>query len=151
MSNQQCTLAKVVTEQTGLMIATSDPSDKHKFIDITENYKLAPTTTTATTTTTHSPHSMYPYPLPSKDCSIQVNCSEGEIVKDFTVTVTLSNNGPMVRTVDGRVVVMATQYNGDCPVPIHYMQFSGKITPNRSMSHNKYTPSCSYYYRFVNF
>ena len=128
MSNRQCTLAKVVSNKCGQMIITADPEDNSRYLDITSEYKeLIPSNDKYP-----SPSSQYPYPPPSKDCSLNIACSKsGGICEDFTITITLTNNGPMIRTVDGRVIVISTQYNGDNPKPIIYSEFSGKITPNR--------------------
>ena len=47
---------------------------------------------------------------------------------DFVLKVTLANHGAMVRTIDGRVVGMTTQYTGNNTKPFLYMEFNGVIT-----------------------
>lgn len=131
MSNRQCTLAKVISEQCGQMIITSDPNDINKYIDITSEYNIQSSTITTATNPT-----VYPYPSPSKDCSIQIACSRTDVSNDFTITITLTNNGPMVRTIDGQIVIIAGQYNGDNPKSLLCTEFSGKITPNRGKHYN---------------
>ena len=129
MSNRQCSLAKVMQNQCGQMIITTDPNDTSRYINITAEYK-----TISTIAPPHSELATYPYPPPSKDCSIQVACGHGDVCNDFTITITLTNSGPMVRTVDGRVVVITNQCNGDHPKSLLFTEFSGKITPKRGMS-----------------
>ncbi len=130
MSNRQCTLAKVLTNQCGRLIVTTDPTDSCNYIDITAEYKEGVVDIKATPLS--SPTRPYSYPVPCKDCSIEMTCTRGGVADDFVVTVTLTNNGPMLRTLDGRLVVIATQYNGDNPKSIAFTEFSGKITPKRS-------------------
>lgn len=137
MSNRQCTLAKVLSNQCARLIVTSDHKDSAKYIDITAEYREdlggVASDRSASSSTSPSPAPLYGYPPPSKDCSIQLSCDEGEINENFNITITLNNNGPMVRTLDGRVLVIATQYTGANSKPIISHEFSGKVTPSRSM------------------
>lgn len=129
MSNRQCVLAKVLSNQCGRLIITNDSADCTKYINITAEYREDPPRAVASPQAS----SLYGYPPPSKDCSIELSCSQGELNEDFDITITLNNNGPMVRTLDGRVIVLATQYTGANPKPIISHEFSGKVTPSRSM------------------
>lgn len=123
MSNRQCTLVQVKSDMTGLLMVTNG-NNIENYIDITDEYKEQ-------ATPTPTPTSLYPYPPPSKDCSIEMTCSSSEVGKDFQITLNLTNNGPMVRTIDGRIVIMSSQYTGQNPNPFMFMQFAGTITPGQ--------------------
>ena len=135
MSNRQCTLVQVKSDMTGLLMVTNGNKIEN-YIDITDEYKEQ-------ATPTPTPTSLYPYPPPSKDCSIEMSCSSSEVGKDFQITLNLTNNGPMVRTIDGRIVIMSSQYTGQNPNPFMFMQFAGTITPGQGIT-NKF-----YYYSYI--
>ena len=128
MSNRQCTLVQVKSDMTGLLMVTND-NNIQNYIDITDEYKER-------ATPTPTPTSLYPYPPPSKDCNIEMTCSGSEVGKDFQITLNLTNNGPMVRTIDGRIVIMSSQYTGQNPNPFMFMQFAGTITPGQGITIN---------------
>lgn len=123
-----CTLAQVQSNQIGTAIITSS-NVKESWIDITTNYCE---NHTHSHPQIHSPSSPYPYPPPSRDCHIELDCRHVTVGKDFDITITLHNDGPMIRTIDGKVIVMSIQYTGKCAKYFISMQFEGAITPQKS-------------------
>ena len=97
------------------------------WLDITASYRKDRPTTMPL------PKSPYPYPPPSRDCHVEVTCSHVTLGSDFNVTVTITNKGPMLRTVDGKIVGMSTQYTGKIFKSFLSMQFEGSVTPQQSM------------------
>ena len=127
MTNHLYTLAQIQSNKTGTKIITSSKT-KDDCIDITTDYCQHYSDGALCI----PPSSPYPYPPPSSDCHIKLDSKNVSIGKDFDITVTLHNDGPMVRTIDGRVIIMSIQYTGKCTKCFISMQFEGAVTPQKS-------------------
>lgn len=136
ITNQLCTLAQIQYDQTGTTIITSSTSDHMQWIDITADYHHI--NRQANKPITPSPSSShYPFLPQSRDCHMEVECSHVTIGEDFKITVTLQNNGPMLRTIDGRVIGASTQYTGHNKKAFVMLQFEGSVTPHKSELNHK--------------
>ena len=124
MNNRACYLAQVQNSKTGLLVVT--PTLDGNYSDITCSYRER------VEEKSPAPCAVYPYPRPSQDCKCEVSCRGDLVGKDVDIVVTITNNGPMVRTVDGRVVGMTTLHTGQVVASFMYMQMSGSIAPGQS-------------------
>lgn len=124
MNNQACTLAQVQEARTGLLVVT--PTLDGNYSNITCSYRER------VVQDDPAPNTTYPYPRPSQDCRCEVSCRGQWVGSDVEVIVTISNNGPMLRTVDGRVVGMTTRYTGQVLASFLHMQMTGSIIPGQS-------------------
>lgn len=132
-SNQAISLARVARGEVGTCVVTASfaSADAHKPLDRTAQYKILATSTTPPLyTATH--HFLCP---PARDCSFALKVSAGaKLGQDIEIVLSVTNNGAMLRTVDGRVVGASIFYTGHSVRPFMSMDFSGLISPGQSMS-----------------
>jgi hypothetical protein len=125
MTNQVYSLAQVQKHETGTKIVTCS-SKSDKWIDVSNYRNHLPTNAVPTS------ESPYPYPAPSCDCSVELICSHVTLGKDFDITITLHNNGPMVRNIDGRILGASLEYTGKNSKNFIAMKFEGAISPEQT-------------------
>ena len=127
VSNQAISLARVNKGEVGTSLVTSShlKSDKCKPLDRSADYRDSHASSAA-------PAQRLPCP-PTRDCSFSLQLSGGvELGHDIGITVTVSNNGAMLRRVDGRVVGTAVYYTGQPARSFMSMDFTGLVSPGQS-------------------
>ena len=78
---------------------------------------------------------------------MEVECSHMTVGEDFELTViNITSNGPMLRTIDGRVIGASKQYTGHNKKVFVMLQFEGSVAPNKSELNHKYQKH--YLYRY---
>ena len=69
---------------------------------------------------------------------MEVECSHMTVGEDLELTViNITSNGPMLRTIDGRVIGASKQYTGHNKKTFVMLQFEGSVAPNRSELNHK--------------
>ena len=126
-SNQSISLAKVSRGEVGTCLVTSSytKEDCCKPLDVTANYRDHPVS--ADLTEQH-----LPLP-PTQDCCFYLKFSGAvKFGEDIRITISVTNNGAMLRTVDGRVVGTVIYYTGQPVRTFMSMDFSGLVSPGQS-------------------
>lgn len=125
--NKHLSVAHVSHDEVGVALVTSR-GDQESPLDLTGDYKEPPEKPASTGILSGSR-----FPPPSKDCSFEVKTSDNSALgEEITITVTITNRGAMMRTVDGRVVGTVTHYTGQPVRNFMSMQFTGVISPGQS-------------------
>ncbi len=131
VSQQAISLAHTSQSEVGNCIITSSSGldQSHIPLNITARYRELPSPPEPLLT--NSSHS---FPSPMRDCSLQVNTTDGvKVGEELTITVVVQNNGAMLRTVDGKIAGTVIYYTGRPVRNFMTMQFSGLISPGQSM------------------
>lgn len=127
-SNQSISLAKVNKGEVGTSIVTATyiKTNFNSPLDVTSSYKE------------HVSNSLDPgvqrltFP-PARDCSFQLKLNEAvKFGEDIQISISVANNGAMLRTVDGRVVGTVIYYTGRPVRTFMSMDFSGLVSPGQS-------------------
>jgi hypothetical protein len=133
-SNQSISLAKVCKGEVGTSLVTSSyAEDDHcKPLEVTANYRAQP----VVNADPDGDAQRLPLP-PTRDCSFDLKLNHPvKFGEDIQITISVSNNGAMLRTVDGRVVGTVIYYTGQPVRTFMSMDFSGLVSPGQS----KYPP-----------
>ena len=126
-SVRKAAVALVERGTVGASIATSSGNDTTNLIDLTWNYKKQQGNPQPTMT-----YKMGSFPPPSRDCSFSVSANDNASLGDtIQLVVSISNQGGMLRTIDGRVVGKVVQYNGTAVRNFFTMQFTGTVSPGQ--------------------
>lgn len=128
-SNQSISLAKVCRGEVGTCLVTSSYSkeDECKPLEVTGNYREHPINAEPDANAQR-----IPLP-PTCDCSFDLKLSGAvKFGEDIHITVRVTNNGAMLRTVDGRVVGTVIYYTGQPVRTFMSMDFSGLVSPGQS-------------------
>ena len=136
-SHQSVSLAKVCRGEVGTCLVTSayiKEEDYYKPLDVTDNYRNHPISA--------DPDAKLNLPLPpTRDCCFNLSlCGAVNLGEDIRVTISVTNKGAMLRTVDGRVVGTIIYYTGQSVRTFMSMDFSGLVSPGQSES----TSCCMY-------
>lgn len=124
-SQRALTLAHTHTKHMAPLLLTSSGLDCANYIDLTGTYKMKEE---EEINLSHNG-----YPPPSQDCKFSVLCVGRGIDEDCNLTITTTNQGAMLRTVDGRVVGAVCSHNGAMVTKFTAIEFSGVITPGQGM------------------
>lgn len=116
-SQRAVSLAHTDCSATGRLVLAGSSGDK--CLDITSTYKEERTTDETTTPK-------------SRDCHFSVECEGNKLGTDPTLTITITNRGPMLRTVDGKVVGGVCRHSGQISTKFMGVEYSGAITPEQS-------------------
>lgn len=136
-SNQAISLAKVSRGESGTLVVTTSymKPETNEPLDLTADYKDVPHTPSPEPVPNGVPSSAsrpFLHP-PTRDCSFELKlCSAARLGEDMEIAVTVTNNGGMLRTVDGRLVGMAVYYTGHMVRTFMTLDFSGLISPGQS-------------------
>ena len=124
-SQRAVTLAHTSHSSTaGLIVTAAAPGgNESEYINITSCYKHQDEEEEERKTAGYSTNT---------DCSFTVSCEGEQIGSDTTLSITITNHGAMLRTVDGRVVGGVCRHNGDMATKFMGIQFTGAITPGQS-------------------
>ena len=126
-SVRKAAVALVERGTVGASIATSSGHGAASLIDLTWNYKKQQGDPEPTMT-----YKMGSFPPPSRDCSFSVSTNDNALLGDtIQLVVSISNQGGMLRTIDGRVVGKVVQYNGTAVRNFFTMQFTGTVSPGQ--------------------
>ena len=127
-SNQSISLAKVNKGEVGTSIVTATylKTNFNTPLDVTLNYKER------VSNSLDPAGQRLTFP-PARDCSFQLKLNETVMFgQDIQITISVANNGGMLRTVDGRVVGTVIYYTGHPVRTFMSMDFSGLISPGQS-------------------
>lgn len=128
-SNQSISLAKVCRGEVGTSLVTSSYAEENHCLplEVTANYREHPISTEPDTGAQR-----LPLP-PTRDCCFDLKLSSDvKFGEDINITIRVTNNGAMLRTVDGRVVGTVIYYTGQPVRTFMSMDFSGLVSPGQS-------------------
>ena len=122
ITNRVLSVALVRHNQVGVRLVAGNGTSLTP-LDVTDAYKEAELKEEATPT-----H----FPPPSRDCSVDVTTNDTTKLGDsISLTVTIGNQGPLLRTLDGKVGGHVVRYNGVAVREFLSMQFSGVVAPGQ--------------------
>lgn len=133
-SNQAISLAKVCKGEVGTAVVTSAyaKSAMCKPLELTADYHDIPASNSDPLPVGGPQLKGFLHP-PTRDCSFELKlCDQVKLGEDITISVTVSNNGAMLRTVDGRLVGTAVYYTGHMVRTFISLDFSGLVSPGQS-------------------
>lgn len=134
-SNQAISLAKVSKGEVGTSVVTcSYAMNDTQPLELTADYRDVPATSPdpAPANVSGPQFRGFLHP-PTRDCSFDLKLSGPvRLGEDIEVVVTVSNNGAMLRTVDGRLVGTAVYYTGHMVRTFMSLDFSGLVSPGQS-------------------
>ena len=154
-SQQAISLARVNKGEVGTALVTASYTKTTAPLDLMADYRDVPSSESDSTTvssstgqitprqistphvtppqaTPPSPHRGFLHP-PTRDCAFDLKLSGPvKLGEDIEVTVTVCNNGAMLRTVDGRLVGTAVFYTGHMVRTFMSLDFSGLVSPGQS-------------------
>lgn len=132
-SNQAFSLASVGKGEVGTCLVTSSYTNTEKYKPLTLTADYREPIVSAEPAEASRQQRGFPYP-PARDCSFDLALGASvNLGEDIEISVTVANNGAMLRTVDGKLVGTAVYYTGQPVRSFMSLDFSGLVSPGQSM------------------